>query len=358
MVASRLPSRSPVQAAHQLEIAPRGGIDLHRAVGALAARRRERRQLAGLGELDIVEQRAAGRDLGAREGAEAVERRDVEGACRRLRALSLSKRAEGSGVSTAFHSSSTVFNGSRASSRSGTSSSPGASRARAAASWPASKRLGGEVGGREVEPGQRQLALRLGDGGEIVVAARIEQRILGQGAGRDDAHHGALDHRLGAALLGLGRILDLLADRDLEALADQPRQIGLVAVHRHAAHLDVFAQMLAALGQRDVERRRGLDRVVEEQLVEIAHAVEQQMVGMHRLDRQVLAHHRRGIGGKRRKGVAVGHGWLSVGSRSSMIGLPSAGGQLGETTWVGWAASIARWAGWSRPAAGWCCRWR
>jgi len=57
--------------------------------------------------------------------------------------------------------------------------------------------------------------------------------------------------------------------------------------------------MLAALGQRDIEGGRGLDRIVEEQLVEIAHPVEQQMVGMHRLDRQVLAHHRRGIGGKR-----------------------------------------------------------
>ncbi len=138
------------------------------------------------------------------------------------------------------------------------------------------------------------------------MAARVEQHIFGQCAGRDDPHHGALDDRLRATLLGFGRILDLLADRDLEALADQPRQIGLVAVHRHAAHLDVVAEMLAALGEGDIERRRGFHRVVEEQLVEIAHAVEQQMIRMRRLDGQVLAHHRRGIGWDRLGGI-VGH---------------------------------------------------
>ena len=122
---------------------------------------------------------------------------------------------------------------------------------------------------------------------------RIEQRILGDRAGRDDAHDVALDHRLAAALLGLGRVFDLLADGDLEALADQAREIGLVAVDRHAAHRDVLARVLAALGERDVEGRGGLHRVVEEQLVEVAHAVEQQAVGMGRLDRQVLRHHRR-----------------------------------------------------------------
>src|SRR5439155_22703153 len=42
-------------------------------------------------------------------------------------------------------------------------------------------------------------------------------------------------------------------------------------------------------------------------LVEIAHAVEHQMIGMRRLDRQVLAHHRRGIG-RDRLGGTVGHG--------------------------------------------------
>jgi hypothetical protein len=45
---------------------------------------------------------------------------------------------------------------------------------------------------------------------------------------------------------------------------------------RHAAHRDRLAQVLAALGQRDAQRRGGGLGVVEEHLVEIAHPVEQQ----------------------------------------------------------------------------------
>jgi hypothetical protein len=51
--------------------------------------------------------------------------------------------------------------------------------------------------------------------------------------------------------------------------------------------------MLAALGQRDVQRLGRRDRIVEEHLVEIAHPVEQQRVRILRLDLQVLRHHRR-----------------------------------------------------------------
>ena len=287
----------PVEALHQLEVAARRRVDLHRAVGPLAARRHQGRALAGLGQLDIVEQRAAGCHLGAREGTETVEHGDVE---RRLQPLAgvvaveprrgqrrqdgvpfLQRRLERLARQQPIGHQ--QFARRQAGQRGG--------------DLAGEQRLGREVGRREIEPGQRQLALGLGQGREVVMAARVEQRVLGQGAGRDDAHHGTLDHRLGATFLGLGRVLDLFADRDLEALADQARQIGLVAVHRHAAHLDVFTQMLAALGQRDVERRRGLHRVVEEQLVEIAHPVEHQMVRMRGLDRQILAHHRRGVGG-------------------------------------------------------------
>jgi hypothetical protein len=47
----------------------------------------------------------------------------------------------------------------------------------------------------------------------------------------------------------------------------------------------------AALGERDVEKLRGAARVVVEHLVEIAHPVEQQDVGMLSLDAQILLHH-------------------------------------------------------------------
>ena len=98
----------------------------------------------------------------------------------------------------------------------------------------------------------------------------IEQAVLGECAGGHHAHHRALDDRFAAAASGYGRILRLLADRDLEALPDQALEIPFGAVHRHTAHRDVGIAVATAPGQRDVERgRRGLG-VLEEQLVEIA----------------------------------------------------------------------------------------
>ncbi len=66
-------------------------------------------------------------------------------------------------------------------------------------------------------------------------------------------------------------------------------------MNRHAAHGNVAAIMFAALGERDGERGRSLHRILEEQLVEIAHAIKQQMLGMGVLDGEILGHQRRGI---------------------------------------------------------------
>ncbi len=113
-----------------------------------------------------------------------------------------------------------------------------------------------------------------------------------------------MDHSLGAALLGLGRVFQLFADGDLEALADQPRQIAVHGVDRHPGHGDVLALVLAAFGQGDAQRRRRLLRVLEEQFVEVAHAEEQHGFGLCSLDRQVLGHDRRGAS----VGLEVGFG--------------------------------------------------
>jgi hypothetical protein len=159
--------------------------------------------------------------------------------------------------------------------------------------------LGPEVAGRHVEPGQAQVAAGLGQGRQVVVGPGVQKLVLAQGAGGHQAHHVAPHHGLAAALLGLGRVFHLLADGHLEAAADQPREVAVGGMDRHAAHGNVLAQVPAPLGERNVQGRRGLDRVVEEQLVEIAHAIEQQAVGMVPLDLQVLHHHGRdrGLGG-------------------------------------------------------------
>ena len=175
-----------------------------------------------------------------------------------------------------------------------------------------------ELAGGDVDPGEREgirplaAAALAGDGGEIVVAAGGKQRLLGQRARRDQADDVAADDRLGAALLRLGRVLDLLADGDAVAARDQLLQVLVGGVDGHAAHGDVVAEMLAALGERDAERARGDLGVGEEHLVEIAHAVEEQAIRIGRLDLQVLRHHRRGagkVGGRRRGGFGcVGAG--------------------------------------------------
>jgi hypothetical protein len=69
-------------------------------------------------------------------------------------------------------------------------------------------------------------------------------------------------------------------------------------VKRHARHRNRLTGGLTARRQRDVEQARGALRVVVEQLVEIAHAIEQQHVRVLRLEAQVLLHHRGMLGGR------------------------------------------------------------
>ena len=139
----------------------------------------------------------------------------------------------------------------------------------------------------------------------VRVARRVhEGAVLGQGAGRHHPHDVASHHRLRAALLGLGGVLQLFADGDLVADADQPGEVALHRMDRHAGHRDVLALMLAALGQGDAERGRRDLGVLEEQLVEVAHAEEQHGFGLCSLDQQVLGHDRRSAG----VGLEVGFG--------------------------------------------------
>jgi hypothetical protein len=86
---------------------------------------------------------------------------------------------------------------------------------------------------------------------------------------------------------------DLLADRDRFAELDELGEVAFDRVHGHAAHRNRLAVARAARRKGDVEEARGLLRVVEEELVEVAHPVEEERLGMGGLDAQVLGHHRR-----------------------------------------------------------------
>ena len=92
----------------------------------------------------------------------------------------------------------------------------------------------------------------------------------------------------------------LEADFDLSA--------GDEVVLRHEQVKDPTAAGLAHHrghqgGEREVEQARRFLGVVVEELVEIAHAVEHQHVGVVCLDAQILLHHRRVLGGHGQNGA-------------------------------------------------------
>ena len=90
-----------------------------------------------------------------------------------------------------------------------------------------------------------------------------------------------------------GHIAHLFGHSHSLTQLDEPREITLHRVHRHTGHHHRLTRTLAALCERDVQQPVGLARVVEKQLVKIAHAIENECVWEVCLDAQVLLHHGR-----------------------------------------------------------------
>jgi hypothetical protein len=149
--------------------------------------------------------------------------------------------------------------------------------------------------GRDVAGSNADHSAQLANRRQHIGPPRLEQRLLGQRPGGDEAHDIARHQCFrAAALLRLCRAFDLLGDGNPAAGLDQPREVALRRVHRHPAHRDRLAAVLAAAGEGNVEHLRGHLGIVEEQLEEIAHPVEQQAILRLRLQREVLGHHRGG----------------------------------------------------------------
>src|SRR5260370_34947885 len=124
-----------------------------------------------------------------------------------------------------------------------------------------------------------------GHGSEKIVFASVEDGDVRSGTRRYDTYHLAA-HELFART---GQF-HLHADGDLEARADQARDIAFGGVIRNAAHGNGLALFAVARGERDLQLARGDDRVFVEQFVEIAEAEEQQRVRVARLDGVILLH--------------------------------------------------------------------
>ncbi len=148
---------------------------------------------------------------------------------------------------------------------------------------------GQELAGGHIDKGQPAALLTGVQRDEIVVGGVLEQFRFHDGAGRDGAHHGALDHAFG--VLG---VFDLVAQRDGAPGLDGPGDIAVHRAHGHARHGDARRLVRAVTGgQCEPEQFRRVDGVLEEQLEEVAHAEEQQRIRTLRLGLQVLAQHGR-----------------------------------------------------------------
>jgi hypothetical protein len=91
--------------------------------------------------------------------------------------------------------------------------------------------------------------------------------------------------------LRLGRVLDLLGHRDSESSVEQFAEIAVKGMVRNTAHRCFDGVVLAATRQRDSQDRGCRLRILEEQLVEISHTVQQQRRTGLLLELQVLAKH-------------------------------------------------------------------
>ena len=123
---------------------------------------------------------------------------------------------------------------------------------------------------------QRDLALAYSPGVAVPVRAIAENPALAY----DYTAKGNLVAVIsnGTAILGMG---------NLGALASKPVMEGKAVLFKRFADVDSI----------DIERGAGDLRIVEEQLEEIAHPVEQQAILGLGLERQILGHHRGGGGG-------------------------------------------------------------
>ena len=115
--------------------------------------------------------------------------------------------------------------------------------------------------------------------------AGVEVVGVGQRAGRDDAHDLALDEPF-----GLARIRSI-ADGDAKAALDEARDVAVDRMEGDAAHRDAAAvRILRPRGQRQFEGAGRDQRVLIEELVEIAHSEHDDGIAMLLLGVEILAH--------------------------------------------------------------------
>ena len=139
-----------------------------------------------------------------------------------------------------------------------------------------------EFPGRELRPRGVEAVLSKGNRAQVPVVRGLELVCRERCAGAQDAGQLAPDQ-----LARLGGLV-LVADRDLLSRGEELPDVGVRRVVGEARH-----GVLLPLGQREAEDARGDDRVVEEELVEIAQAEQEEGVPRQPAPHlEVLPHHR------------------------------------------------------------------
>jgi hypothetical protein len=123
----------------------------------------------------------------------------------------------------------------------------------------------------------------------VVGSPGLEQLVLGDRAGGDDASHLALDQALGQ-----GRVFHLVADGDAVSRMEQFSQVMLDRLDRHAGHRD----RAVASGEGEAEDAGDEFGVFFKRLEEVAHAEQQDHPRVPGLGLPVLLHHRGHGGGQ------------------------------------------------------------
>lgn len=146
---------------------------------------------------------------------------------------------------------------------------------------------GGRVGSGESDRPGAGLVPRACQCDEEVVAVGDEERVRERGARCD-----RLDDLAPHESLRLGGVLDLLADGDAMAHADQTLDVLVLGAHRHAREGHVPGAAVVSRGQGEPQQFGARLRVLVEHFVEIADAEEDQRVRMARLGLTPLLHER------------------------------------------------------------------
>ena len=142
-----------------------------------------------------------------------------------------------------------------------------------------------ELAGRDIDVRKSRPCTVARNGGEVVVFVGAEKMRVGGGAGRDDPG----DFAPNEFFAGRG-FFDLIADSDAISAPDQARDIAFGRMIRHAAHWYGGAFFFVAGGEGDFQLARGQNRVVEEELIEVAEAIHQQGAGNLLFNRVILPH--------------------------------------------------------------------